>query len=189
MVCMGQPATGSGGVLIGRRARTRRARGFTLVELMLVMVIIGVLTSFAIPYFQKMTARARRTEAQMVLDKLRLYFINAYESNGVFPNPGVAVQPNPPVGGGNPPVGQASMWAPATPGWRDIPFSFEGGLKLRYTYAILSDSPPKMTITVVGDMPGLGPPISGYIPGVSGNYVYVETLEGTVASSIEIPAM
>ena len=43
--------------------RNRREGGFTLVELMIVVALIGVLTSVAIPNFMAYQARSRRSEA------------------------------------------------------------------------------------------------------------------------------
>jgi prepilin-type N-terminal cleavage/methylation domain-containing protein len=158
--------------------RLRSGRGFTLIELMIVVTVIGILATFAIPYFQRATARARRSEMQTVLDKLHVYFINQYESEGSFATSQFPVST---VSAWNPdpatPTGQPGNWVVARSGWQQIPFAFDGGLKMRYQYTITSAS--SMTITVVGDMPGLGPPLTP-INGVACNYSYVEVLQGPV---------
>jgi len=38
-----------------------RARGFTMVELMIAVALIGIITSIAIPGYQRITARGRRS--------------------------------------------------------------------------------------------------------------------------------
>ena len=50
-------------------ARTR-TRGFTLIELMIVLVVIAVLAAVALPSYQTYVIRAKRTQAQQVLQDI-----------------------------------------------------------------------------------------------------------------------
>ena len=47
-----------------------REQGFTLVELMIVVAIIGILAAIAIPNFQTYQAKARQTEAKLALSSV-----------------------------------------------------------------------------------------------------------------------
>ncbi len=48
-----------------------REKGFTLVELLVVIIIIGILASLAIPRFGKTADRAMETEAKLMLSQIQ----------------------------------------------------------------------------------------------------------------------
>jgi prepilin-type N-terminal cleavage/methylation domain-containing protein len=48
----------------------RDSKGFTLIELMIVVVIIGILEALAIPRFMRATTKAKQSEAKQILKQL-----------------------------------------------------------------------------------------------------------------------
>jgi prepilin-type N-terminal cleavage/methylation domain-containing protein len=54
-----------------RRARHRFPRGFTLIEMMIVVAVIGILSALAIPSFQSYVYRSRTSEAVTFLGEIR----------------------------------------------------------------------------------------------------------------------
>lgn len=53
-------------------ASRRRHLGFTIIELMIVLAVVVVLTSLALPSFQSVVRKSRRAEAQAALLELAL---------------------------------------------------------------------------------------------------------------------
>jgi type IV pilus assembly protein PilA len=68
--------------------RHKAQTGFSLIELMIVVVIIGVLASMAIPRFMKTSIKSKQSEAEGILKQLyvhqRVYCqeYNTYAANG-----------------------------------------------------------------------------------------------------------
>jgi len=60
-------------------------KGFTLIELMIVVAIIGILAAIAIPAYQNYTIRAQVTEGLSLADGWKTSIAEYYAQNGSFP--------------------------------------------------------------------------------------------------------
>ena len=60
-------------------------KGFTLIELMIVVAIIGILAAIALPAYQDYTARAQMSEAMVLADGQKGAVTEYYADKGVFP--------------------------------------------------------------------------------------------------------
>lgn len=61
-----------------------KEKGFTLVELMVVVAIIGILSAVAIPNFKKYQAKSKTTEAKMQLASIYSYELTAASDYDTF---------------------------------------------------------------------------------------------------------
>src|SRR5476649_184078 len=58
-------------------------KGFTLIELMIVVAIIGILAAIAIPAYQDYTVRAKVTEGLSMADAVKVAVAEGYQSNDI----------------------------------------------------------------------------------------------------------
>lgn len=67
-----------------RIASTSKDGGFTLIELMIVVAIIGVLSSIALPNYQQFVTRAKLAEAIVSIGRLKIALVEHYSVYGDF---------------------------------------------------------------------------------------------------------
>ncbi len=64
--------------------KIRNSKGFTLIELMIVIVIIGILSSIGIPRFRTVTARAKLVECKPLLEQICALQENFHLENDTY---------------------------------------------------------------------------------------------------------
>jgi prepilin-type N-terminal cleavage/methylation domain-containing protein len=125
--------------------RTKVSKGFTLIELMIVVSIIGVLASIAVPGFQGFVLKSKRAERDTlmrgILDASKNYFM--VQERWPYTFAGVTWSQlwgdfHPPMGPGWMPTGIKKNWRNPPPpnnawtNWKDIGFSPDGTVFYHY---------------------------------------------------------
>ena len=125
--------------------------GFTLIELMIVVAIIGVLASIAIPGFQHLQARTKAAERGAIVQDVKRA-LEAYHVNHDSIPGGVL------VGAWNPSelnVTAKRPFNPALDGWRDISLVVEGATYYSYAFtATRTGAGTTLSVSVQGDVDG-----------------------------------
>ncbi|MEZ5534774.1 MAG: prepilin-type N-terminal cleavage/methylation domain-containing protein [Thiolinea sp.] len=68
------------------KSKIKNNRGFTLIELMVVVAIVGILTSIALPAYQTYMVRAKTAEAMQFSDAAKTIMWESYFATGSMPS-------------------------------------------------------------------------------------------------------
>lgn len=125
----------------------KNQQGFTLIELMIVVAIIGILSAIAIPNFMTFRLKAKTSEAKANLGSIRTCE-EAYKAEyDTYYGPITAYPATP---------GAASQaWTTAATAFSAIGFSPSG--KVYYSYAVTTANATELTAQAYGNLDGVAP--------------------------------
>jgi prepilin-type N-terminal cleavage/methylation domain-containing protein len=139
----------------------RTSRGFTLIELMMVVAIIGILSSVAYPALANATLRSRSTERTYMMAAIKSAIEDVYRLNDRFRPAGTPA--GSPLGNYNPvlPYNQGKRYFDANQGsWTILTryLAIEGATYFSYRFDGWESGAPGCWVEASGDLDGDGIP-------------------------------
>ncbi|MDB4959676.1 MAG: fimbiral protein PilA [Myxococcales bacterium] len=113
----------------------KHLRGFTLIELMIVVAIIGILAAVAIPAFMDYMKKSKKTEASLQLNKISKNSKVYFTTNAAFVGANGAAKPTGTTActGPNKHFAVDTSWS-ADSGWSALDFQIDEPNLFEYTY-------------------------------------------------------
>lgn len=152
------------------RKLLNRKRGFTLIELMIVVAIIGILAAIAIPNFLRFQLRSKTGEARTNLAGIRTAEESYFAEYGQY----VAQVAGAPVGGG---LNVKTTWIAGT-GFDTMGWAPEGSVFYLYS-VVINGAFTDYSAAATADLDGDGTP---------SDFAYIHPVPGVLVGSAPTPA-
>jgi prepilin-type N-terminal cleavage/methylation domain-containing protein len=142
----------------------RRQRGFTLIELMVSVAIIGILSSIAVPSFARMQLRTKSAERTYMMQSIYRAIDDLYVREARFPTDlggGMTYLSLPAQPSAASPTTSKTAWrtrtANAADQWNALALAVDGGVYYRYSgWALTFANLHYYLLTADGDLDGDG---------------------------------
>ncbi len=141
-------------------------RGFTLLEIAVVLIAIGTLAALAAPGFVGFLHRTRAAEAREVLEAIAHAQLSHFRDHGTY----VACAPSAPAV----PAGHQAAFDDRAAGWSQLGFRIDGPVWYRYEVQLRDDS---FVAIAAGDLDGDGQPSRFELDGATLTYRIQDELE------------